>query len=177
MGKEIQMADATKPEGNATTVEPVATIQPVAKTWADDEVRNIIAERDKAKAKLRKVEEDEQKALEAKAIEEGRLKEVLGTQKAELEQLRKFKEAKDAEESTLREQALAKLTDEDKRIVAELSTPNLLAFVERQTRQLKQPPAPNKGAAVDGPEGSVQPLPGETNEQYAVRMKKIGKVR
>lgn len=171
------MSDDKKPEGNVNPVELGTATPAPAKVWDNAEVQKIIAERQEAKERLRKIDEDTRKASEAKAVEEGRTKELLAEKEKELEQLRKFKESIDAEQSAIRQQALSKLTDEDREIAAELSTAKLLAFVERQTKQTKTPPASVRGASTDAAESTVAFLPGESAEAYAARMKKIGKAR
>lgn len=155
-------------EDQQKSAEQVSEKQPVqAKVWSDDEVKKIIEERDNAKRKLRKIDEDTQKAAESKAIEEGKLKEVLEKQTAELESLRKFKESKDVEEIAVRESALTKLSDEDKEIAKELSTPKLLAYVEKQTKQ--PPPFNGKGKPTEAP-NPLAALPGETYQAWQRRI-------
>lgn len=101
----------TKPsDEGGKTVEP--------KTYSEEEFKKVIAERDKAKEKVRKIEEDEKKALEAKAIEEGKLKEVLTAKEAELEAMKAKAAAYEASQAKLKEQTLAKITDEKMRSVA-----------------------------------------------------------
>jgi hypothetical protein len=165
----------TDVEPTKTDVSQVTTQTP--KTFEESEVKKIIEERDKAKAKLRKIDEDAKKAEEAAAIDRGEHEKVIASQREELERLRKLEESYQAEQSAVRNAALAKLSDEDKEIANELSTSKLLAFVERQVKQPKVPPASSKGSPVDGPEGSVDPLPNESHMAYEARMKKIGKAR
>lgn len=75
------------------------------------ELKKVIAERDKAKAKLREREEEDRKALEAKALEEGKLKELLTSKENELSELKKFKDSVEAERQAQRAKVLDSITD------------------------------------------------------------------
>ena len=161
------MADAT----DKTDVNPDSSdelkAEPTPKTYSEEEFKKAVDARDKAKAELRKREEADAKAAEAKEIEEGKLKEVLERTKAENAELLKFKQAAEEQDKQTRDSALAKLSDEDKEIAMELSTPKLLAFVEKQsTRQLDQ----GNGRKVDTSKDHLKPKPGESANDYNQRV-------
>ena len=109
------MSDDTKPDG--TEKEPTPT-----KTYSEEEFKKAVAERDKAKAKVREIEDRDKKALEDKAIEEGKLKDVLSQKEAKLAELQAKIDAADAVRQERRAKALEKVTDPVMRKVAEKLT-------------------------------------------------------
>jgi septal ring factor EnvC (AmiA/AmiB activator) len=86
---------------------------------AEAELKKVIAERDKAKAKLREREDEDRKALEAKAIEEGKIKELLATREAELAELKKYRDSVEAEKQARRAKVLDGIADPEVKKFAE----------------------------------------------------------
>jgi len=174
------MADAEKSDDTQNKQdsgsESGKDAQQQSKTFDEAEVKKIIEERDKAKAKLRKIDEDARKAEEEAALARGEHEKVIASQREKLEALEKFKAQKDAEEQAERDSLLAKLSDDDKEIASDLSTAKLRAYVEKQSKQ-KASALNTKGAAADTEQGSVDILPGEKPADYLARMQKIGKAR
>jgi hypothetical protein len=123
MSDDVKVSDETKPVADA----PVKAADP--KTFSEEEFKKVIAERDKAKERLRKIEEDEKKAAETKAIEEGRIKEVLASTEAKLVEAEKKAKAYEESQAKLREKALANIKDVDMRKIAE-KLPNVEDVVE-----------------------------------------------
>jgi len=143
------------------------------KTWPDDEVKKIIDERDKAKEKARKYDEDKRKAEEAKAIEEGKLKDVLAQREAELTEARKEADAYKLQQSTFRDGLLSKVNDPKlKSIAAELSIPKLQEFVDTLNTEKGNPFSGKHGAQGDR-KSEYERIPGENYQQYQVRVQKL----
>ena len=136
----------------------------------NDKLRELERKEQEREETARKAQEDEQK-------KRGEFEQLLKDKEKELEALRGFKTARETEEKAERDKLIEKLTDEDKEIGAELSMPKLRAYVEKQTKPPKTPPASARGGTTDTPELGVHPLPGETRDQYVARMEKIGKVK
>ena len=88
---------------------------------AQAELKKVIAERDKAKAKLREREEEDRKALEAKAIEEGKLKELLAGRDAELSELKKYRESVEADRQAQKARALDKVPESYRKFADKMS--------------------------------------------------------
>lgn len=119
------MSDDVKvPDGRETPQEP--------KTYSEEEFKKAVAERDKAKTKLREREEEDRKAAEAKTIEDGKLKEVLAARDAELTELRKKIDAVEAARQERRAKALDRVADPVLRKFAEKLTDaeEILEFLE-----------------------------------------------
>jgi len=128
------MSDDTKA---VETAEPkVDTRVQQDTSTADAEKKELIAQRDKLKAKLREIDEAKKKAEEDKAIEEGRLKEVLQSKEAELKELRTKMEAVETARQESRQRALDKVTDPDMKKFAEKMSDasEILDFVETVNR-------------------------------------------
>lgn len=144
------------------------------KTWSDDEVKKIIAERDKAKEKLRVQDEEKRKAEEAKAIEEGKLKEVLASKETLLAEVQAKLTAYQEAEKADRETLLSQIKDEgDKKIGSELSTANLRLYVEKISKT--SGPSEKRGAlgGGDGDDSPYKRKSGETYQQYDARIAKL----
>jgi septal ring factor EnvC (AmiA/AmiB activator) len=88
---------------------------------AQAELKKVIAERDKAKAKLREREEEDRKAAEAKAIEEGKLKELLTARDTELAELKKYRESVEADRMAQKARALDKVPEAYKKFADKMS--------------------------------------------------------
>ena len=128
------MPDGKTPEELAAEAAAAAdAASKQVKTYSEEQFKELIAERDKAKDKLRKIEDAAKKAEEAKLIEDGKLKEALALKEKELaealalkEELEKFRAADAA-----RKEALLKELPEGKReIYKNLSTDQLSDIVE-----------------------------------------------
>ena len=100
--------DKNVPEGTETKVDTKSQQDTSA---AEAEKKELIAQRDKLKAKLRDIEEKDRKAAEEKAIEEGKLKEVLSSRDAELAELRKKVETVETARQVERQKALDRVVD------------------------------------------------------------------
>jgi predicted nuclease with TOPRIM domain len=117
------MSDDEKPDDKETTARP--------KMYSEEEFKEAVAARDKAKAKLREREEEDRKALETKAIEEGKLKEVLASKEAELSAVRKELEAVETARKEARLKALDKVPEEFKRFAERfMSADEIKEFLE-----------------------------------------------
>lgn len=97
-----------------------AEVPATPKTYSEEEFKKVVAERDKAKAKNRETEEKEKKAAEEKAIEEGRLKEVLAQKESLLADAHKKLEAVETARQVSRQRVLDGITD-----------PNVKRFAEK----------------------------------------------
>ena len=138
------MTDAEKAAADAEAAakakaDAEAAAKANQKQYSEEELKKVIAERDKAKEKLRAKEEEEKKAKEDAEIANGRAAELLKQRDAELAEAKKIVAAVAEREQKLRESLLNKLTDEmDKKVAANVSDLDTLsAFVESRT---KQPP-------------------------------------
>lgn len=99
---------------------------------ADAEKKELIAQRDKLKAKLREIEEKDKKAAEAKAIEEGKIKDVLASRESELAELRKKVEAVEAANQAQRAKALERVPDEMRKFAVNMSdAAEILEFADK----------------------------------------------
>lgn len=145
------------------------------KTWSDDDVKAIIAERDKAKEKARKYDDDKKKVEEAKAIEEGRQNEVIVTQRQELETLRAYKTQRDEAEKLEREQLLGKIKDEDDKKIAEaLPTVGLVRQYVAKIESQQAGPSGSRGAkSVPLDANPYKALPNETMSDWQRRIGKL----
>lgn len=118
MTPEEQAAEAAK----VAAAEAARKAAEAVRTYSESEFKEVIAARDEAKRKLREREEIEEKAKQAKLLEEGKLKELLEAKQKEIESLSALKEklakfeereAKRAEaEAKHKEALLAKLPEE-----------------------------------------------------------------
>jgi hypothetical protein len=111
------MSDDTK----ATEVAEPKTEVKAQEDGLQAELKKVIAERDKAKAKLREREEEDRKALEAKAIEEGKLKELLTARDAELSELKKYRESVEADRQAQKARALEKVPESYRKFADKMS--------------------------------------------------------
>jgi hypothetical protein len=135
MSDDVKVSDETKPVTDA----PVNSSTP--KNYSEEEFKKVIAERDKAKEKLRKIEEDEKKAQEQKAIEEGRIKEVLSATEAKLATAEQKAKAYEEMQKDLRDKALSNIKDAEMRSAAEDITDlkKLIAFSEKVSKTKIEP--------------------------------------
>jgi hypothetical protein len=99
---------------------------------AEAELKKVIAERDKAKAKLREREEEDRKAADAKTIEEGKIKELLASRDAEVAELKKYRDSVEAERQAQRVKVLEGIADPEVRKFAEKMSdaPEMLEFLK-----------------------------------------------
>jgi membrane protein involved in colicin uptake len=129
-GEDNKAAEAAKAKAEAD-----AKANEQQKTYPEAYVKQLIAERDKAKDKARKVEEAEKKALEAKAIEEGKIKEVLAQRESEIaaarEKLTKYEEM----ETKRREGLISQLPDDKKELYSSVGTDVLEDLVNTLTKR------------------------------------------
>jgi hypothetical protein len=132
MSDDVKVADATQ-----TAADAQAGKNSASKSYSEEEFKKVIEERDKAKEKARKYEEADKKAAEQKAVEEGRIKELLTQREAELDAVKKKAEAYEAQQSKLRESLIAKLPDGiDKEVGVTIpDLDKLTKFVESRTHQ------------------------------------------
>lgn len=170
---EQAAADAAKAKADAEAQKKVDE----KKTWPDDEVKKIIEERDKAKEKARKYDEEKRKTEEAKAIEEGKLKDVLAQKEVELSEALKKAEAYEAQQKALRDGLLSKVNDPKlKSIAEELSISKLQEFVDTLNTEKGNPFSGKHGAAGDRT-SEYERLPAETYPQYQARIQKLRNTR
>ena len=125
MSDDKTVADATETKVDTKSQHDTST--------ADAEKKELIAQRDKLKAKLRDFEEKDKKALEDKAIEEGKLKEVLASRDAELSELRQKVAAVETARQADRQRALDKVVDPEFKKFAETMSDasTILEFVDK----------------------------------------------
>ena len=149
------MSEETKADAEVKVKADAEASKSATKTYSEEQFKELIVERDKAKDKLRKIEEDRKKAEEAKAIEEGKLKEVLASKEAELAVANKKAEAYEAQQQKLRESYLSKLSDEDKELASDIhDLDKLKKFVDKITPQQAESKSQEKwkpGSKVDKP--------------------------
>lgn len=116
------------------------------KVWDNAEVQKIIAERQEAKDKLRKLELAEEKAqakakkeADDKLIADGKTSELLTTTQAELSSTKQRLEAFIAKETLRREDAIKKLTKPETKALAEKLTDadDILRLVELEKTENK----------------------------------------
>lgn len=168
------MADAIVADATQRQADAVSGNAGNVKVWSDDEVKKIIEERDKAKEKVRKREEEEKKQKDEKAIEEGRLKDVLTERETEVKELRAYKAQRDVAEKLERDELLAKIKDEgDKKIAEVLSVDLLRQYVAKIESQSGGPSGAKgaKGASQDA--SPFKALPNETYSAYQTRLNKF----
>lgn len=117
-------------------------------------------------------ERAEKQAKEDKLKKDGEYQKLLETRDAEILRLKKVEDEYSSSQKQIREQALAKITDEKmKEIAADLSTPKLLSFVETINNAQPGPGQP-KGKPTNADPKGFAPLPNETAYSYGERMKK-----
>jgi hypothetical protein len=92
------------------------------KTYEESYVKELIADRDKAKAKAREYAERDKKEAEAKAIEEGKLKELLAQKDVELTEARKVLEQIETARQARRTEILDKIDNAELKSFAEKLT-------------------------------------------------------
>jgi hypothetical protein len=113
----------------------------------------------------------EQKTRDEKLKKEGEFKLLFEQKEAEIDRLKKVETEFNTVQKSIRDSALAKLTDDKLRdVAADLSTPKLLEFVDLFHNKTASPGSP-KGAPVDSKAGSLQPNAGESPQAYAERMR------
>ena len=176
MSDDIKAAEEAKAKADAEAAKKALdeASKKGEKTWPDSEVKEIIAERDKAKERARKYDEEKKKAEEAKAIEEGKLKEVLAQKEARLAEVEAKAKVYEEQEKAQREELMAKIKDEgDKKIAAELSVGNLRLFVDKLDP--KAGPSGIKGAR--GSSDQDNPYVRRDGESYPTYQTRIDKLR
>jgi DNA repair exonuclease SbcCD ATPase subunit len=100
-------------------------------------------------ADLNKRTEAEKKALEDKAIEEGKLKDVLATKESELASLQEKAEKYEEQEQKLRKSLIDKLDDRQKKIAKGIpDIDNLKEYVDSIQEVKPQEPVSGKGQGV-----------------------------
>ena len=143
------------------------------KTWPDDEVKKIIEDRDKAKHLLRSIDEANKKSEEQKAIEEGKLKEVLAKREAELVEALNKAQAFEDQQKALRDGLLSKITDPKlKSIAEELSIAKLQEFTESINTD-KGNPFSAKGKPTEGNKSDFERRDKESWPEYQARVQKL----
>ena len=166
--EEQAAADAAKAKAEAEAGNKLDS----QKTWPDDEVRKIIEERDKAKQKLRSIDEANKKSEEQKAIEEGKLKEVLADKEAKLAEALKKAQAFEDQQKVFRDGLLSKITDTKLRAIAEeLSIAKLQEFTESINSD-KGNPFSAKGQSTTT-KSDFERLDKETWPEYQARMQRL----
>lgn len=139
---DTQVADATtKPDGTATP-----------KTYSEEVVKELIAQRDEVKRKLREREEADKKVTDAKLQEEGRYKELLEAKEkrlAELEGLAKEVEAYRQADADRREALLKELPKEKRELYQTASEAVIRDAVELH-KSADGKPTPARKAGVSG---------------------------
>ena len=122
--EEQAAADAAKAKADAEAGN---------RTYTEAQMKELIAERDKAKEKLRKIDEEKKKLEDQKLIDEGKTKELLSQREAELAEARKEAEEAKQYKTQKREQLLSKLSDDDKEFADGMNLEKLEKFVDKQT--------------------------------------------
>lgn len=158
--EEQAVADATKAKADAEASK---------KTYTEEQMKELIAERDKAKEKLRKIDEDRKKFEDAKLIEEGKTKELLAQRDAELVEARKEAEEAKAYKAQKLQSLMSMLSDDDKEFAEGMNLEKLEKFVEKQTKTTQQANPPNgqwkPGAKLEKPK-FTGPGAAEKNAQW-----------
>ena len=140
------MADAEEkaPEGDKPEGEGE---QP--KVYSEEYLKEVIAERDKAKNKLRAIENEKRKAEESKLIEEGKLKEALALKDKELQEAQALKDELEkyrAADAARKEDLLKKLPESKREKYSQLSTDLLSDLIsELEAAVPNQGPKPGSG--------------------------------
>lgn len=152
MSDDTKAAEAEQKAAEAANTKVEAEAKAKEKTYPEDVVKELIADRDKLKAKLRGVEEKEKKESEQKAIEEGRIKEVLAQKEQALADAQKRLDAITARDAEARKRALEKVTDPALKKFAEKfeTAEEILDFVETVA---KQKPTTHSALAPRGANG------------------------
>ena len=172
MSDDTKGADAQAiPDGDQKKAD--AASEQEAKPWRNEaEIKKIIADRDKAEAKLKEIAEKEKKQAEEKAIADGKTKEILAQKEAELADAKKKAELYEQEQKAIREQALAQITDDEVRAMGEeLSTPKLLALAKKFNTERGHPFSSR--APMEQPTDDLKARPGETQRDYEIRMQNV----
>jgi len=107
MSDDKTVTDVTEPKVEPKTQKDANE----ALLAAEAEKKEIIAQRDKLKAKLREIEDKDKKAAEDKAIEEGKLKDVLTNTQAQLADAQKKLETVEAVRVARRQKVLDGIAD------------------------------------------------------------------
>jgi hypothetical protein len=139
---------------DTTVREAEAAVQQQAeksKSYSEEEFKKLIGERDKAKERLRLIDEAAKKATEEKQIQDGKAKELLAEKEARLVELEAKAKAYEDQQGKLRESLLGKLTDEADKIAGESiqDLDKLSRYVELRS-QNKGEPFAGKGQGKPG---------------------------
>jgi hypothetical protein len=128
MAEDVKGSDEQQKKADAGTEQ--------AKTYDENYVKELIAERDKAKDKARKFEEQRKKEEEQKAIDEGRLKEVLAQRESELADAKKKADLFEQQQIKLREQLINKLPEDEREFASDINDLDKLSkYVEKRTTE------------------------------------------
>ena len=122
-----------------------------SKTYSEEEFKRLIGERDKAKERLRLIDEAAKKASEEKQIQEGKAQELLAEKQKRLDELEAKAKLYEEQQGKLRESLLGKLTDEADKIAGEaiVDLDKLSRYVELRS-QNKGEPFAGKGQGKPG---------------------------
>lgn len=144
------MAEEKAADAAAQQAEVEAQKQADAKrTYSDEEFKKLVAERDRAKERLRLIDEAAKKAEEDKKIQEGKAQELLAEKQLRLDELEAKAKAYEEQQGKLRDSLLGKLTDEADKIAGESikDLDKLSRYVELRT-QKQGGPFGGKGSGV-----------------------------
>ncbi len=111
--EEQAAADAAKAKADAEANKNQS------KVYSEEEFKKLVAERDKAKEKLRARDEEDKKVADQKAIDEGRTKELLLQREQELLDVKKKNVVFEEQQAKLRQGLLDKITDPSLKALAE----------------------------------------------------------
>ena len=148
------MAEAEKgSEEQPGKVEPKPEEKSTPRNYSEDEFKEVVQQRQELKERLRALEEAESKrqadikaAAEQKAIEEGKMKEVLDAKEKELESLKAKAVAYEEQQAKLRKSLVAQLEDDtDKKVAKEIASLDVLQEFVDARKQDKSGPYGGKG--------------------------------
>jgi hypothetical protein len=169
-------AVAPSPAPGPAAPEPTPPSTPVVKTEDAIPYPRFKEVNDQLKALKEEKEAREiaeKKAKDEKLKQDGEYQKLLEEREKEIERLKKIEGEFTSTQKSIRESALAKITDEKMReIAADLTTPKLLEFVEKLNAQPGGGGVHGKGKPTDKKADGLNPLPGETAYQYGERMKR-----
>jgi len=143
------------------------------RTYSDEEFKKVIAERDKAKERLRLIDEDARKKIEAEQLEKGEAKKLLEQKETELAELRKTKESYEKQQATLRDSYINALPDEADRMAAKY-IPDIAELKEFVDKKVK--PGPPFAAKTQTKEQNLDEVlkPGRSFQEVAADLRKLG---
>jgi len=139
------------PEEQAAETVQLAEAAKQSRTYTAEEFKELVAQRDEVKKKLREREDADKKAADAKLLEEGKLKEALEAKDRELSEYKdikgKLKRFEDAE-AARKEKLLKSLPEKKRELYAGVDVSVLEDIVNEFAAE--KPPKGSKAGTTEG---------------------------